>query len=348
MVTENHKIEAERLRLALTWGCEKPETVIAWADAIIAQEKNPDYCFIEISSTKPVNFKDLISLLDKIGQRTEHIDALRSILGRISYLTSNKEVNLKNVGDWLANSEHYNLTKDIADIITACDIETATTSQLTGLKKHLKLFETKNSSSPQWYSATFKGGAGRKRNTQKFMVKFYILFILTIVLISYFHVQPMTIKANIRVEYERKVRLLEKAHDLSAKGSYKKSISILKEIISQTAHNSRLHKLAHNNFAWLLATCPNPSFRNGKEAVKHAKCGDFTHWQDYDTLGAAYAETENFEKALRMISIAIARAPVSAHTRLNERKKLYSEHKPYRCQLRMGEKNETQATNNVR
>ena len=50
--------------------------------------------------------------------------------------------------------------------------------------------------------------------------------------------------------------------------------------------------------AWFQSTCPDPAFRNGKQAVKDAKtaCG-IMQWKDedmIDTLAAAYAETGDF------------------------------------------------------
>jgi tetratricopeptide (TPR) repeat protein len=47
--------------------------------------------------------------------------------------------------------------------------------------------------------------------------------------------------------------------------------------------------------AWFQATCPDPAFRNGQQAVKDAKAAcSITEWRDedtLDTLAAAYAET---------------------------------------------------------
>jgi tetratricopeptide (TPR) repeat protein len=54
--------------------------------------------------------------------------------------------------------------------------------------------------------------------------------------------------------------------------------------------------------AWLQATCPEDSFRNGKAAVEAARRAcDLTQWKDYDlinTLAAAYAEAGDFDRAI--------------------------------------------------
>jgi tetratricopeptide (TPR) repeat protein len=64
---------------------------------------------------------------------------------------------------------------------------------------------------------------------------------------------------------------------------------------------------AHNNMAWLLATVPEPKYRNGKKAIKYAeKAVSLVSMSAlfYNTLAAAYAEAHYFEKAVLMESIA--------------------------------------------
>ena len=60
---------------------------------------------------------------------------------------------------------------------------------------------------------------------------------------------------------------------------------------------------AHNSYAWLLATCTDSKFRNGKLAVESAtRACELTGWKDalyLDTLAAAYAENGAFDTAVK-------------------------------------------------
>jgi tetratricopeptide (TPR) repeat protein len=60
---------------------------------------------------------------------------------------------------------------------------------------------------------------------------------------------------------------------------------------------------AHGGRAWLLATCPDPRYRDGKKAVESAtEACDLTRWRDADqlkALAAACAETGDFKAAVR-------------------------------------------------
>ncbi len=77
--------------------------------------------------------------------------------------------------------------------------------------------------------------------------------------------------------------------------------------------------------AWFLVTCPNASFRNGKQAVKDAKAAcSIMVWKDeymIDTLAAAYAETGDFNSAVQYVSQALAVKGISP-----ESKKLFQKH----------------------
>lgn len=91
-----------------------------------------------------------------------------------------------------------------------------------------------------------------------------------------------------------------------------------------------------NNAAWVMATCPDPQARNGKQAISDAsRACELSHWKDWhtiDTLAAAYAEAGDFNEAITCQQRAISAAGSAAKKQydLEKRLALYSAHKPYR------------------
>ncbi len=90
-----------------------------------------------------------------------------------------------------------------------------------------------------------------------------------------------------------------------------------------------------NELAWLLATCSDANFRDGKRAFELAARGcQLTAWKhadNLDTLAAAYAECGDFEKAVEWQEKAIQ---LAAGTERNhgyeDRLQLYRNKKPCR------------------
>jgi tetratricopeptide (TPR) repeat protein len=93
---------------------------------------------------------------------------------------------------------------------------------------------------------------------------------------------------------------------------------------------------AENLLAWLLATCPDDQIRDGKKAVELAtKACDMTKWTNYayvDTLAATYAETGDFDQAVKYQKQAASMDGITDDNRTNvqNRIELYLQHKPYR------------------
>jgi Flp pilus assembly protein TadD len=92
-----------------------------------------------------------------------------------------------------------------------------------------------------------------------------------------------------------------------------------------------------NNLAWLLATCPEGTYRDGPRAVRLAewacKATSFKSPPLLDSLAAAYAESGRFEEAIRITrqAIEIVRGNPKASTEaLESRLSLYLAGKPYR------------------
>jgi tetratricopeptide (TPR) repeat protein len=92
-----------------------------------------------------------------------------------------------------------------------------------------------------------------------------------------------------------------------------------------------------NLIAWRLATSPDASLRNGREAVQLAEqANQSTGWRDggrIDTLAAAYAEIGDFEKAVEYQERACKTAALNgngAYKDCQTRLDLYRNQKPYR------------------
>jgi Flp pilus assembly protein TadD len=92
---------------------------------------------------------------------------------------------------------------------------------------------------------------------------------------------------------------------------------------------------ALNNYAWVLATCPDATVRDGKKALAIAlKACELSKWNDaaaWDTLAAAYAETGDFDNAIKwenkyLSSLSLTQADA---TDGQARFGLYEAHQPY-------------------
>jgi tetratricopeptide (TPR) repeat protein len=94
---------------------------------------------------------------------------------------------------------------------------------------------------------------------------------------------------------------------------------------------------AFNGLAWLRATCPAAELRDGAKAVEQAsKVCELTNWKKahyVGTLAAAYAETGDFDSAIKWQKKAIdllTEEEEELHADFEERLKLYQSGKPYR------------------
>jgi tetratricopeptide (TPR) repeat protein len=121
-----------------------------------------------------------------------------------------------------------------------------------------------------------------------------------------------------------------RAHEL--KGDYKKAAADYEELFEGSPRSV----LVVNNLAWLRATCPDATFRDGQEAVRLAKHAcDLTGNREgmvLDTLAAAHAEAGDFAAAVKAQELALADA---GYTRkegddAQKRLQLYKDKTPYR------------------
>lgn len=91
---------------------------------------------------------------------------------------------------------------------------------------------------------------------------------------------------------------------------------------------------AANNLAWILATCPISSLRDGELAVDLAsRANEATSYSDssrLDTLAAAYAEAGQFQVAIDYQLKALKLAPEAEQRQQKDRLSNYQQGKAYR------------------
>jgi len=98
---------------------------------------------------------------------------------------------------------------------------------------------------------------------------------------------------------------------------------------------SRRPERVLNSLAWLRATCPQATVRNGKEAVTLAlRACELSEWKDWgiiDTLAAAYAEQGDFDRAIKYQKQVLQIGKSSNELeKIKEHLVLYEQHRPYR------------------
>lgn len=134
----------------------------------------------------------------------------------------------------------------------------------------------------------------------------------------------------IRVSPEDGTWYYERARAWMQEREYDKAIADLNEAMELNAWSPD----AYNALAWLLATCEDGRYRDSEHAVKYAKKAcELTNWKNavfLDTLGAAFAEAGDFDKAVHWQTKARDLVPASSRADYQQRLDLYRRKQPYR------------------
>jgi tetratricopeptide (TPR) repeat protein len=98
---------------------------------------------------------------------------------------------------------------------------------------------------------------------------------------------------------------LERGHVYQSKGEYLAAVADYQKALALGQTEPRFY----NQYAWMLAACPQPAYRDGARAVELALRGcELTNWRDaniLDTLACAYAECDRFDEALAWANKAL-------------------------------------------
>ena len=117
---------------------------------------------------------------------------------------------------------------------------------------------------------------------------------------------------------------------LESQGKLTDAINAYREVIRVKPDQPQ----AYNNLAWIYATSPDKSVRNGDEAVllatKACELTDFKKVWELDTLATAYAEKGNFVRAIEYQEMALSLADEKLKPQLLKRLDLYQAGQPYR------------------
>lgn len=120
---------------------------------------------------------------------------------------------------------------------------------------------------------------------------------------------------------------------LQCRGQYAAAIAQFQKVIELDP----LHITAQNNLAWMLATCPDASLRNGPKAVEAAQravqlsAGNSP--QILDTLAAAYGEAGQFPEAIttarQALDLSVAQNNKPLAEAIQNQLKLFENHAAY-------------------
>ncbi len=120
---------------------------------------------------------------------------------------------------------------------------------------------------------------------------------------------------------------------LQCRGKYAAAIAQFQKVIELDP----LHITARNNLAWMLATCPEASLRNGPKAVELAQravqLSAGISPQILDTLAAAFAEAGRFPEAVttarQALDLSVAQNNKALTEVIQNQLKLFEGHSPY-------------------
>ena len=120
------------------------------------------------------------------------------------------------------------------------------------------------------------------------------------------------------------------ATSLQSLGRYEESILNYQYLLQRHPRSST----TYSNLAWLYATCPDETLRDGPQALAHAQralqLGGRNNPWILGSLAGAFAETGDFEMAMFWQSEALEIVPQSHRSKFQQRLDMYVAGKPFR------------------
>ncbi len=124
---------------------------------------------------------------------------------------------------------------------------------------------------------------------------------------------------------------------LIAIGDYKKAVTAIQKVTKKTASELDDEIGLLNNLAWVLATSPKDEIRDGKRSLelglKACELSEYKEAHILSTLAAGYAETGNFDEAIKWSAKAVEIGAQEENEQLKQLKdelESYKEKKPWR------------------
>lgn len=127
---------------------------------------------------------------------------------------------------------------------------------------------------------------------------------------------------------------LLRARANAALGRYAASLKEIDYVIAIRPRSDALGR-AFSDRTWLRSACPDPAFRDGKQAIKDATAAcKFLLWDEHrlDTLAAAYAEAGDFDSAVSYEEKALATKGIASDDAkmFQHHLDLFKQHRPIR------------------
>jgi tetratricopeptide (TPR) repeat protein len=149
--------------------------------------------------------------------------------------------------------------------------------------------------------------------------------------------QSLSIYSDLAKQHlNRGDEFLARAQSAVALGYFQRAMELYTCLVEQAGRTNLNLELARSlgSVAWIYATCPDKSYRNGARATEYARrvC-EMTGWKApvaLETLAAACAETGNFTEAVQWQQKALQLVPARSRLDAQSRLELYKTGKPYR------------------